>query len=142
LKTLTFWGRNENDERLLVECLLGIKTATCTPKVWCGEDEIGQVGERFEVFTKKGQKACVIEMTEVYETPFGNIKGEMGEKIAKGENSTLEEYIDDHVFSWDEALRNDGYSLNENTIIVVEHFKLVESYIHFSELGHRVKVTF
>ncbi|MDZ5472254.1 ASCH domain-containing protein [Bacillus sp. 31A1R] len=141
MKKLTFWGRDEKDERLLVECMLGLKTATCTPKVWCSSSEdVGEVGDEIQVFTKLGQLACKILITEVYDIKFGDIKGEIGEKIARGENSTLDEYIKDHIFSWEKDLLNDGIILDENTLIVVEHFKLIESYIDYNSLGHKVKV--
>jgi uncharacterized protein YhfF len=143
MKKMTFWGRDENDERLLVECLLGVKTATCTPKVWYDaleDEETGGAGTQFEVFTKKGIHACTIEVTEVMEIAFGDITGEVGEKIARGENSTLEQFIEDHIFSWKEALLSEGIELNKDTMIVDEFFKLIHSYIDFKELGHRINV--
>jgi uncharacterized protein YhfF len=143
MKKMTFWGRDENDERLLVECLLGVKTATCTPKVWYDalvDEETGDVGTQFDVYTKRGKRACTIELTDVLEIAFGDIKGEIGEKIARGENSTLDEFIKDHIFSWKEALLSEGIELNEKTPIVVEYFKLVHSYMDFKELGHKINV--
>jgi len=144
MNKMTFWGRNDKDERLLVECMLGVKTATCTPKVWYdalpdGEVQ-GEVGTRFDVYTKKGVLACAIEITEILEIPFGEITGEIGEKIASGENSTLDEFIDDHIFSWKEDLLKEGVELNKDTVIVVEFFKLVDSYIDFKQLGHKIQV--
>lgn len=141
---MTFWGRDDQDERLLVECLLGIKTAMCTPKVWYDalDEDKGLAGTQFDVYTKKGTLACRIEITDIVEINFGDIKGDIGEKIANGENSTLEEFIEDHIFSWEEALHEEGIELNESTSVVVEFFKLVESYVDFKDLGHRVKVEF
>jgi uncharacterized protein YhfF len=143
MKRMTFWGRDENDERLLVECLLGVKTATCTPKIWYDalpEEEQGGVGTQFEVHTKKGVPACIIEITETLEIPFGEIKGEIGEKIALAENSTLDQFIKDHIFSWKEALSNEGIELNQDTAIIVEYFKLVNSKLNFKDLGHKIEV--
>jgi uncharacterized protein YhfF len=143
MNRMTFWGRDDHDERLLVECLLGVKTATCTPKVWyeaLDGEETGEVGTQFEVFTKKGTHACTIEITEILEIAFGDINGEIGEKIAKGENSTLDQFIEDHIFSWKEALLSEGIELNKDTLIIVEHFKLIHTYIDFRELGHRISV--
>jgi uncharacterized protein YhfF len=98
------------------------------------------VGTQFEVFTKKGTHACTIEITEILEIAFGDINGEIGEKIAKGENSTLDQFIEDHIFSWKEALLSEGIELNKDTLIIVEHFKLIHTYIDFRELGHRISV--
>jgi uncharacterized protein YhfF len=132
MKKLTFWGRDENNERLLVECLLGVKTATCTPKIWYDalpEEEQGDVGTQFEVYTKKDIHACTIEITEIIKIPFGEIKGEIGEKIAKAENSTLAQFIKDHIFSWKEDLLKEGVELSEDTPIIVEYFKLIDSFL-------------
>ncbi len=129
MKMMTFWGRNDQDENLLIECLQGVKTVTCTPKVWVTEEDYSYVGDLFEVQTKLGKKACVIEITEVYEMKFGDITGEIGERIAKGENSTLEQFIQDHIFSWEAALEQEGHGFNEETLIVVEHFTVVERWI-------------
>ncbi|MFS0863612.1 ASCH domain-containing protein [Fredinandcohnia sp. 179-A 10B2 NHS] len=129
MKRIDFWGRDEHDERLLEEVLIGIKTVTCTPKVWYDqlpEEEKSEVGAIVQVYTKQNIHKANLQITDLYEIPFGDIKGEIGEKIAKGENSTLEEYIKDHIFSWEKPLQNDGYELNEDTIIVVEHFKIVD----------------
>lgn len=143
MKRMTFWGRDENDERLLVECLLGVKTATCTPKIWYDalpEEEQGGEGTQFEVYTKKGVPACTIEITETLEIAFGDIRGDIGEKIASAENSTLDQFIEDHIFSWKEALSKEGVELNKDTLIVVEFFKLVNSKLNFMELGHKIEV--
>ncbi|MFT4412891.1 ASCH domain-containing protein [Fredinandcohnia humi] len=129
MKRIDFWGRDEHDERLLEEVLRGLKTVTCTPKVWYDqlpEEEKSDVGELVHIFTKKNEHKANLEITDIYKIPFGEIKGEIGENIAKGENSTLEEFIQDHIFSWRDALHNDGYELNEDTIIVVEHFKVID----------------
>ena len=139
MKRMTFWGRDDNDERLLVECLLGVKTATCTPKVWYDalpEEEQGGIGTQFDVYTKKGMLACTIETTEIVVIPFGDIKGDIG----FAENSTLDEFIEDHIFSWKEALLKEGIELNKDTPIIVEFFKLVNSNVDFKELGHKIKV--
>jgi uncharacterized protein YhfF len=128
MKRIDFWGRDENDERLLEEVLAGLKTATCTPKVWyeeLPEEEKSYPGDILEVFTKKGEHRGSIEVTERYDIPFGKITGDVGEKIAKGENTTLEQFIEDHIYSWKEPLAEQGIELNDDTVIVVEHFKLV-----------------
>lgn len=131
MKKMTFWGRNEEDENLLWECMTGLKTATCTPLVWYEEDAEAksEPGDLFEVYTKKGVLACTIAITENYQIRFGDIKGSIGEKIAAGENSTLEQYIEDHIFCWEVPLKEQGLEFNSETVIVVEHFKVVEPFI-------------
>ncbi|WP_194841351.1 ASCH domain-containing protein [Salinibacillus xinjiangensis] len=128
MEKIEFWGRDEQDERLLEEVLAGLKTATCTLKVWYDalpEEEQSEVLDVVEVFTKKGEHRGTIRMTDKYEIAWGHIKGDIGERIAKGENSTLEEFIEDHIFSWKKPLENEGIPFNEETVIVVEHFELV-----------------
>lgn len=124
MKRTTFWGRDENDERLVEQIIAGIKTATCTPRCWydASPDEIIEVGELVEVYSKKGAHMCTIQIVDKYELPFGQID----ERTVKGENNTsYEEFRRDHIFSWEEDLKKDGYELNDNTMIVVEHFRLV-----------------
>jgi uncharacterized protein YhfF len=125
MKRTTFWGEDENDERLVIQIMEGKKTATCTPKCWYDAlpEEITEPGERIEVFSKKGEYMCTIEITDKYEIPFGNID----DKTVKGENnSSYEEFRNDHVYSWEEDLRKEGIQLDDSTIIVVEHFRLVK----------------
>ena len=125
LKRTTFWGRDENDERLVEQIIDGVKTATCTPKCWYDgtPDESTEVGESIEVYSKKGAYLCTIEIVDKYELPFGQID----ERTVIGENCTsYEEFRADHIFSWEADLKKDGYELNDDTIIVVEHFRLVD----------------
>ncbi|MFC4557533.1 ASCH domain-containing protein [Virgibacillus kekensis] len=130
MKKIDFWGRDENDERLLEEVVAGLKTATCTPKVWYNrlpEDEKSQIGDYFQACTKQGVPRAVIIIIDVYEIPFGEIKGKIGQRIAEGENCTLEEYIKDHISCWEEPLESEGHGFGDHTIIVVEHFKIVSA---------------
>ncbi|HZG13512.1 MAG TPA: ASCH domain-containing protein [Candidatus Bathyarchaeia archaeon] len=125
MKRTTFWGRDEHDERLVEQIIAGVKTATCTPKYWYDQtpEEMAEVGEQIEVYSKLGSYMCTIEITKKYERPFGNID----EATVKGENcSSYEEFRQNHVISWAEDLKKEGLELNDETIIVIEHFRLVE----------------
>jgi uncharacterized protein YhfF len=126
MKKLIFWGRDENDENLINQVISGIKTATCTPKAWYydqPEEEPIEFGDLVAVYNAKGVQRCIIQITENYEIPFGKI----GEKVSMGEGyDTLEEYIKDHIWCWKDDLKKDGHELNEDTEIVVEHFKLID----------------
>ncbi|WP_010676487.1 ASCH domain-containing protein [Bacillus timonensis] len=129
MKRIDFWGRDEYDERLLEEVLRGVKTVTCTPKVWYDQlpdEEKAEIGDIIQVFTKRNEHKANIQITDFYEIRFGEIQGEVGNRIAKGENSTLDEFIEDHIFSWEKPLKIDGYELNEDTLIIVEHFKITD----------------
>lgn len=126
MKKMTLWGRDAHDDRLVLEVLRGEKTATCTPKVWyfdSPEELPTEVGDVVAVYDQQGKHRCTIRITENYEIRFGNVDV----RIAKAENTnTVEEFRKDHFVSWEEALRQDGVQLNDDTIIVVEHFELVE----------------
>ncbi|WP_339148955.1 MULTISPECIES: ASCH domain-containing protein [unclassified Sutcliffiella] len=126
MKKMTLWGRDEQDDRLVLEVIRGEKTATCTPKVWyydSPEEPPTEVGDLVAVYDQQGKNRCTILITENYEIPFGDVD----ERIAKAENAiSVEEFRKDHLVSWEEALRQEGIELNDHTIIVVEHFELVE----------------
>ncbi|CAG9623217.1 ASCH domain-containing protein [Sutcliffiella rhizosphaerae] len=126
MKKMILWGRDEHDDRLVLEVIRGEKTATCTPKVWYYdslEESPTEVGDHVEIYDQRGIHRCTILITENYEIQFGDVD----ERIASAENTkTVEKFREDHVVSWEEVLRQDGIGLDENTIIVVEHFELVE----------------
>ncbi|RFB15024.1 ASCH domain-containing protein [Bacillus sp. HNG] len=144
MKRIDFWGRDEYDERLLEEVLRGVKTVTCTPKVWYDQlpnEEKSEIGDIIQVFTKRNEHKANLQITDFYEIRFGEVNGEVGERIAKGENSTLDEFIEDHIFSWEKPLKNDGYELNEDTIIVVEHFQVTDIFTDVTIDLHLVPMT-
>ncbi|WP_187442078.1 ASCH domain-containing protein [Sutcliffiella horikoshii] len=126
MKKMTLWGRDEQDDRLVLEVIRGEKTATCTPKVWyydSPEELPTEVGDLVTVHDQQGNHRCTIRITENYEIRFGDVD----ERIAKAENSnSVGEFGKDHIVSWKEALRQEGIGLDDDTIIVVEHFELVE----------------
>ncbi len=144
MKRIDFWGRDEYDERLLEEVLRGVKTVTCTPKVWYDQlpnEEKSEKGDIIQVVTKRNEHKANLQITDFYEIRFGEIQGEVGERIAKGENSTLDEFTRDHIFSWDKPLKSDGFELNEDTIIVVEHFKVTDIFTDVKIDLHLVPMT-
>ncbi|THE14177.1 ASCH domain-containing protein [Bacillus timonensis] len=144
MKRIDFWGRDEYDERLLEEVLRGVKTVTCTPKVWYDQlpnEEKSEIGDIIQVFTKRNEHKANLKITDFYEIRFGEIQGKVGERIAKGENSTLDQFIEDHIFSWEKPLEIDGYELNEDTIIVVEHFQVTDIFTDVTIDLHLVPMT-
>ena len=126
MKKMTLWGRDEQDDRLVLEVITGEKTATCTPKVWYYDfpnEPPTEVGDLVAVHDQQGKHRCTIRITENYEIRFGDVNV----RIAKAENTnSVEEFRKDHFVSWEEALRQEGRDLDDDTIIVVEHFELVE----------------
>jgi uncharacterized protein YhfF len=123
LKRTQFWGKDENDDRLILQIIAGKKTATvCPSEIYSlpeGDYEDGGFvkGDIVEVYDLKERLRCIIKITEVYETAFGDIP----EKLWKGEcNNSEEEFKDDHISCWSEYSVTDGFRITAN------HFELVE----------------
>lgn len=125
LKRIQFWGRDEYDDHLLQEILDGLKTATVCPArefdVPAGEYDDGgyAVGDIVEVYDNRPepQLRCRIEITEVYNVPFGDIP----EKLWRGEaTSSAEDFRDAHRRCWPDLDLTDDFPLTAT------HFRLVE----------------
>jgi uncharacterized protein YhfF len=125
MKKMTLWGIDENDETLIDEIIKKKKIITCSPKVWYyndPEEEPTNVGDIVAVCNVKGIRRCIIEIVENYEITYGNVDI----RIAEGEGfSNVEEFKKAHNFCWEDSLRKEGFTLDESTLIVVEHFKLI-----------------
>lgn len=122
---MQFWGRNEDDDSLVLQIEQGEKTATvCKADEY--EDSDGDYddggwkeGELIEVYDLKKNLRCLIEITEVYRVIWSNIP----EKLWRGEgNSNEEEFKDDHVSCWPE------YDIDDHFEMMATHFKLIEKY--------------
>lgn len=123
LKRLQFWGRDAEDDDLLLQALSGQKTATADlARDWhipIGEyDDGGYVaGDLVEVYDLRSQLRCHIRITEVYETTFGDIP----EKLWRAEVCTsAEDFRRGHRVSWS------AETLTADTRIIGCHFELVE----------------
>jgi uncharacterized protein YhfF len=126
VKHCTFWGETADDERLVAAIIAGLKTATCEPKVWAedpdNDEEPALVGEQVAVMSKRGRHLCTIEITDKYEAAFGQADA----KLIRGENCRdLAHFKEAHRKAWDKDLKREGHPLTDDTILVVEHFRLV-----------------
>jgi len=64
----------------------------------------------------------MIEITENYEIRFGD----SNMHIASGElYDSIEGFKNDHISCWESDLKRQGITLDDDTIMVVEHFKLI-----------------
>jgi uncharacterized protein YhfF len=122
LKRAQFWGRDDDDDHLLLEVLDGVKTATAgLTRDWPipdGDYDDGGyvVGEVVEVYDRRGRLRCHIRITEVYETTFGSIP----EKLWRGEACTsAEDFRRAHRECWL------GESLTDDLRITGCHFELL-----------------
>ncbi|HMK45362.1 MAG TPA: ASCH domain-containing protein [Methanocella sp.] len=126
MKKTTFWGRNEADDHLIQQVLRGEKTVTCSIAAWyyntLGEEPT-EPGDLVEVIDAIGRRRCVIRIERVYELPFGQV----GEDIVKGECcESVDHFRAAHHMCWDQDLERAGLKLDVSTLLVVEHFRLVE----------------
>ena len=123
LKRTQFWGKDEFDDSLILQIIRGEKTATACPShlyyVPDGPCDDGgyETGDVVEVYDLKEKLRCIIEITEVYTTPFNNIP----EKLWAGEcNKSAEEFRREHRECWKE------FEVTEDFEMTINHFKLLK----------------
>lgn len=121
---MQFWGRNEEDDSLVLQIERGEKTATvCRAEDYHlaeGDYDDGgwEVGDLVEVYDLKENLRCLIEITEVYPVKWSDIP----EKLWKGEGNKNENgFKDDHISCWTE------YEIDDSFEMMATHFKLVEN---------------
>ena len=123
LKRIQFWGRNPDDDHLVIEILEGEKTATVCKRdeyhLAEGEYDDGgwQVGDLVEVYDLRERLRCLIRITEVYPVRFGDVP----EKLWKGEACrSAEHFREEHRLCWPD------YDLTDDFEMMATHFELVE----------------
>jgi uncharacterized protein YhfF len=127
LKKTTFWGRDETDDHLIRQIMCGDKTVTCSIAAWYynnPDEEPTEPGDLVEVLDARGRRRCIIRIENVYELPFGLVD----DCIIKGECcDSVEQFKAAHHLCWDSDLEKAGMKLDDQTLLVVEHFRLVSS---------------
>lgn len=128
MKHCTFWGEDADDEHLVAAIIAGLKTATCEPKTWVedpdNDEEPAEAGEQVAVLSKRGRHLCTIEITETYEIAFG----QADERLIRGEACRdLAHFKETHRKAWGKDLKREGHPLTDETILVVQHFRLVSA---------------
>lgn len=120
---MQFWGKDENDDGLILEIIEGKKTATATSadKYYLPEGEYDdggwEAGDIVDVYDLKKQLRCVIRITEVYPITFGEIP----DKLWRGEACNSKKHFQDiHRECWPH------YELNDNYKLIATHFELIE----------------
>lgn len=120
---MQFWGKDQDDDSLIIEIMEGKKTATaCKADEYHlpeGEFDDGnwQVGDIVEVYDLKQKLRCTIQITEVYRITFGDFP----DKLWKEEACTSAEHFREaHRTCWPE------YDMNDDFEIMATHFKLVD----------------
>ncbi|MDF3057009.1 MAG: hypothetical protein K0R17_1224 [Rariglobus sp.] len=122
-KRTQFWGKNEDDEELLLDVLAGRKTATaCRADDYylpMGEFDDGgmEPGDIVEVYDLRQRLRCLIRVTERYPVRFGDIP----EKLWKGECCTSAGHFqEEHRKCWPD------YGLHDDFELMATHFELIE----------------
>lgn len=121
-------GDNGLGMRLIQQVIEGKKTATCAPLFGYTEEELVAIfaskGQMVTVIDKEKKPWCNVRMVDVFQTPFGNPDPRLVRGEGNGENA--EEFRQDHLRDWQSWLEEEGYSLTDETMLVVEEFELVE----------------
>lgn len=103
-RTIEFGWENDGGvgERLVQQIIDGIKTATCGFKRAYSTEELAEVltgeGVLYAAAPYGGEPRCVIRVTKVFETPFGDpdprlVKGE-------GDGDNVDKFKADHRIAW------------------------------------------
>lgn len=121
-KRLTFWGKDEDDDRLVRNVILGKKTATASVASEYGipYGEYGDsgyvIGDIVEVYDGHKRLRCTIEIKDVHVVKFGAIP----ERVWRGETfQSAQEFRDVHISCLP------GYHLHDDFEFVIVHFELV-----------------
>ncbi|MFC0611845.1 ASCH domain-containing protein [Scopulibacillus daqui] len=127
-KSVFGWdGDNGLGERLIRRILDGKKTATCAPKEAYTKGELKETyksaGKVVTVYDKDNQPRCNIKITDVFETTFGS--PDLRLVIGEGYGTSIQQFQEDHRQAWKDYTEN-GFRLNDETILVVELFELVK----------------
>lgn len=122
-KRMQFWGKDKNDDSLVLEVISGLKTATaCRADEYHlpdGEYDDGnwQVDDIVDVYDLQEKKRCIIKITDVYKTKFGDIPA----KLWQGENCKCADHFrSTYLECWAD------YGLTNEFQIMATHFTLLE----------------
>ncbi len=111
-------------EMLVRQIIDGQKTATCGFKVDYTPDELDEVltgeGELYAASSCGRPPRCVIRITEVYETPFGNPDSRLVE--GEGDGTDVTRFQEDHRVAWAATLGD--RPLLDSELLIVELFEL------------------
>ncbi|HUY77737.1 MAG TPA: ASCH domain-containing protein [Ktedonobacterales bacterium] len=129
-RTLEFgWeGDNGLGARLIRQIIAGTKTATCSPLFSYTEEELTAVyaskGELVTVVDKEQRPHCTVCVIDVFQTPFGDPDQRL--VSGEGDGDDVGKFQQDHRMDWKDWLAAEGYTLMDETILVVEVFELID----------------
>lgn len=124
-----------SDEKKANTCALlilnGEKTASSSLKAWYEHfnEEQPKVGNLQVVTNWTGEPICIIEITEVLNIKFAEVNEEIA--FLEGEGSkTLDEWKDTHKQVFISESNEIGINFSEDSIVIVEKFKVVFKHVN------------
>ncbi|MER6500039.1 ASCH domain-containing protein [Streptomyces sp. NPDC001455] len=119
-------------DRLVRAVLDGVKVSTTglLAEYEAEKEELPPVGERSALIDSDGREIAVLEVTEVRVLRLGDI--DLPHVIDEGEgHASVAEWRADHERFWHgaemrEALGDPGFTVDDDTMVVAERFRVVE----------------
>ncbi|MEU9848594.1 ASCH domain-containing protein [Streptomyces sp. NPDC047985] len=119
-------------DRLVRAVLDGVKVSTTglLAEYEAEKEELPPVGERSALIDSDGREIAVLEVTEVRVRRLGDI--DLPHVVDEGEgHASVAEWRADHERFWHgaemrEALGDPGFTVDDDTLVVAERFRVVE----------------
>lgn len=120
-----WYGDGGLGDRLVQQIIDGVKTATCGFKAAYTPEELAEVfegnGELLAASACGGPVRCVIRVTDVFETAFGNPDPRL--VYGEGDGEDVAKFQDDHRRAWQADFPE--RELTDDEILIVELFEFV-----------------
>ena len=114
-------------ERLIQQIIDGTKTATCTFAAACSAAEAEEIrsgrGELYTVTDAGARPRCIIRVTDVFDTTFGNPDARLVH--GEGDGSDTARFQADHRIAWEATLPD--VPLADDAVLIVEVFELISA---------------
>ena len=112
------WKFGVDNDKLVSLVLNGKKTATTS--IYNGTVE--EIGTKSVLIFDDGKDACIIQNVDNVIIEFKNVKWDIAK--LEGENNSLEEWRENH-YKFFSKINN---KFNENTLVLIELFEVVEKF--------------
>lgn len=123
---ISFGGTDPEKDDLADKVIKGQKTATSSLEEYylLGIKKRSKVGDYFSVLDSSGNEVALVRIEKVRNVKFGNITDKFA--VEEGDGS-LENWKAIHQPYYSELLQKIGKELNDETILVCEWFKVIET---------------
>lgn len=126
-KSVSAWQFGDNPDTLAQLVVDGIKTATCSGRVFYEiENEPLPTTEDYSIIlNSESQPVAIIKTVEVTITPMNEVSEEFA--IAEGEGDrTYQYWWDEHEKFFKKELNAIGHEFSEDMLLVCERFELID----------------